>query len=313
MDYLYALQTARETWGNFLNPILYCVSEFAFYGVPLFILVLYTSVDKKKYFSMAFSMVTANFVVNFIKIVACVYRPWVRDARLHVHPLAEHSSSGYSLPSGHTTGGTTFYGMLALNEYRGKKRVGFIIAMVIMICMTAFSRNWLGAHTILDVISAIIITILCITFCEMLTSYIEKNPEKDILVLIAGLIIVAASIAIFLLKSYPIDYAADGSVLVDTIAAQKDSWLAAGFLAAWLISWYWDRHYIKFTTDIDTKSKIIRGVIAAVIFALLYEVIMKKIAGLMDIRIGSLIRGFVSIFGVAGIYPLIFTKIENRK
>ena len=310
MDYLYALQVARESWAQFLTPVLYVVSEFAFYGVPLVAIMLYLCVDKVKYERMAFSLIAANFLANFIKVIVCVYRPWISDSRLHVAPLAEHSSSGYSCPSGHTTGGTIFYGSLAVNNRNNKKRVAVCIALILL---TAFSRNWLGAHTILDVVAAIIISAACIWACNMLLDYIYANPEKDKLVALLGILIAVAGMIICLVKPYPMDYAADGSLLCDPILTQKDTWLAIGFMVAWFISWYVDRHYTNFTTVVPVKTKVIRGIIGALLFALLYEVIMKKITAPLDIRPGSFIRGFVTIGVCAGIYPAVFTWLENRK
>jgi len=313
MDYLFALQTARESWASFLTPVFYVISEFSFYGVPLIVLVLYTCINKKKFEHMAFSLITANFLMNTIKLIACVYRPWVKDSRIVVDSLAEHSATGYSFPSGHTTSGATFYGSLAVNERNGKKRKWVLALLFILIALTAFSRNWLGAHTISDVFWAVILAAFSLFFCDKLLSYIEKNPEKDLLIVITGLLINVAAMVYFLAKSYPMDYAADGTLLVDPIATQKDSWLACGFAIAWLICWYWDRHGIHFTTDLSPKQKTIRAIISTLIFALFYEFVMKKIMNMMDIRIGALLRGFVSVAIVAGILPWIFTKIENRK
>jgi len=313
MDYLYALQVAREGWASFLRPVLYVISEFALYGIPLIAVVMYICVDKKKYRLLAFTILFSNFLTNSVKLFACVYRPWIRDLRLHVDPLAEHSATGYSFPSGHTTAGAAFYGNMGYLEYKAKKRTWVIVLMAVMILLTGFSRNFLGAHSLPDVLTAIALSLGCMILTDMLLEYVDENPEKDLFLLIAGVGICIVLSIVFLTKSYPMDTGADGSLLVDYITVQKDTWLAIGFVAAWLICWYWDRHYIKFTTDIDKKSKIIRAVIATVLFGLLYEGILKKLAGLMDIRMGSLIRGFFTIFIVAGIYPLIFTKVEKRK
>lgn len=313
MDYLYALQVAREGWASFLRPILYVVSEFALYGVPLIAMVLYISIDKKKFRLFAFTIVFSNFLSNTIKLFACVYRPWVRDPRLHIDSLAEHSATGYSFPSGHTTAGAAFYGNIAYSEYHAKNRKWIIALMVLMVCLTGFARNFLGAHTLVDVFTAMVLSFACILLIDKLLIYIDNNPDKDIILLIAGLAVVIVCCILFLTKSYPMDYKADGTLLVDYVTVQKDSWLASGFLSAFLICWYWDRHYINFTTDISKKNKTYRAIIAAVLFTLLYEGVFKKIAGLMDIRLGSLIRGFFTIFIVAGIYPLIFTKIEKKK
>ena len=312
-NYLMALQVARESWGSFMTPIMYLISEFAFYIIPIIAILLYLCVDKKKYTSLVFCFIIGNYLMNFIKIVACIYRPWVSNPELHVAPIAEHSASGYSFPSGHTTAGTVFYGSMMVEEKKNKNRVWMQLLMIFMIIITGFSRNWLGAHTIKDVLSAIIIAVISIFLGIYIVKYVDNNPEKDIVILIGGLLLSAVSMVYFVLKSYPIDYGADGNIICDPIPMQKDSWLACGFMIAWLISWFIDRRIVKFSTDVPKKYLIIRGIIAALLFGSLYMVIMKKIGEHIPVlQLGYFLRGFVPVAICAGVFPVLFSKWESK-
>ncbi|WP_407461563.1 phosphatase PAP2 family protein, partial [Methanobrevibacter sp.] len=101
------------------------------------------------------SQAGADLVNGFAKITACVYRPWILDSR--VQPLEEafHGASGYSFPSGHTTVATNlFFGAVL----RGKFSKGLNIALLACLFLIGFSRNYVGVHTVLDVICGFILT-----------------------------------------------------------------------------------------------------------------------------------------------------------
>jgi membrane-associated phospholipid phosphatase len=66
--------------------------------------------------------------------------------------------SGYSFPSGHTMAATLLYGLLtvftvmALETWR--RRVGIVLGAIVMIVLVGFSRVYLGAHYLSDVLGA---------------------------------------------------------------------------------------------------------------------------------------------------------------
>jgi len=311
-NYLFALQTARETWASFLTPILFGISEFAFYGIIVVIFLLYICVDKKKYITLLFAYVTGNFLMNIAKLTACIYRPWLTDTRLHPSDLVKKSATGYSFPSGHVTGAAAFYGGLAYNEKQGKNRKWIELVLFILILLTAFSRNWLGAHTFKDVFAAILLGIVSIVITEFLHKYLIQNPDKDIPVTILTCVFSIAMIIIFSLKSYPMDYAADGSLICDPVKMQMDFWQSAGMFMGISICLLIDKRYIHFTTDISLKRKIIRGVIASVLFVVTYLFALKKLEHLIDPLIGSFIRAFGTMIICLGIFPAIFTGWEKK-
>lgn len=311
LNFLYSMQIARESWASFLNIPLFAISEFAYYCLVIITVILYMCVDKKKYVSLFFAYSLSNFLMCFIKLIACVYRPWILDSRLHPSDLISHSATGYSFPSGHTTSASSFYGSIGYETYRNKKTAATIL-FAVLICLTAFSRIWLGAHTPLDVIVAIVLGIVSVALVEWILAYINAHPDKDYMLTVGCFIIVVCSLIYFSLKSYPMDYAPDGSLLADPIKMQMDSWQSAGMLLGVSVCWLIDRRFINFTTDISKKRKIIRGVIALVMFALLYMVLLKKLETAINPLIGSFIRSFVSLMICLGAYPAIFTRWEAK-
>ena len=64
----------------------------------------------------------------------------------------------FSFPSGHTAGATLFYGVLAafmVSRHRApSRRAAYVILAVLAIVMVAFSRIYLGAHYLSDVMAA---------------------------------------------------------------------------------------------------------------------------------------------------------------
>ena len=67
--------------------------------------------------------------------------------------------STYSFPSGHTTGSTLFYGVLACylcsRVRQWQVRAPIILAAVLMIALVGLSRMYLGVHYLSDVLAAV--------------------------------------------------------------------------------------------------------------------------------------------------------------
>lgn len=84
-------------------------------------------------------------------------RPQFDDPILILH--------SYSFPSGHTIGATLLYAMLAawlLNRpgsaaLTASRRLAIIAAAIVLVALTAFSRVYLGAHFLSDVVGAMLV------------------------------------------------------------------------------------------------------------------------------------------------------------
>ncbi len=74
----------------------------------------------------------------------------------------------YSFPSGHTAAATLLYGLLAAFligcTTRRDLRVAIVLGALAMVALVAFSRMYLGAHYLTDVVAAASLSLLWLTF-----------------------------------------------------------------------------------------------------------------------------------------------------
>ena len=108
---LLALQDFRNGGGAFLADFL---SKMTYLGelntVIVIMAIIYWSVSKEfgTYLLMGWS---GNRIANgALKVTACAYRPWVRDARIVPYGNSITTATGYSFPSGHTMNAATVFG-----------------------------------------------------------------------------------------------------------------------------------------------------------------------------------------------------------
>ena len=117
IEILLFLQEFRSGPGKILADFLLKMTFLSEVSSVLVILaVVYWCVDKNfgTYLLMGWS---GNRLVNgFLKVTACVYRPWVRDARILPYGDSMKTATGYSFPSGHTMNAASVYGGPALED-----------------------------------------------------------------------------------------------------------------------------------------------------------------------------------------------------
>ena len=145
MKLLYALESIRTP---LLDTILGAVTHM---GGELFFMVIAVTVFWCVSKRMGYYLMTVGFfgtILNqFLKILCCVPRPWVKNPDFTIVESARAEATGYSFPSGHTQNAVATYGGIARYTRRRWLRV-VCIALTLVIC---FSRMYLGVHTPLDV------------------------------------------------------------------------------------------------------------------------------------------------------------------
>ena len=311
IDILLALQQFREGAGSFLTEFF---AKMTFFGeLPTAIVIMavvYWCVSKEfgTYLLMGWS---GNRLVNgFLKVTACAYRPWIRDARIVPYGNAMNTATGYSFPSGHTMNGSTVYGGCAVRKDLSK---GFRIVMGLLIVLIGLSRCWLGVHTPQDILVGWVCGILVMWLTAKLMRWIDAHPEKDLLVVCIG-IVLAAVIAVYAaVKPYPADYNAEGKILVDGAKMANDTFKGVGWCIAFLVGWILERRFVGFSTDISSQKKLMRlgsGLLGYYAVSLILVPLVKNWIGGPA---GTLISCFLQIFYIAFLFPWIFKHFEKEK
>jgi uncharacterized membrane protein YdjX (TVP38/TMEM64 family) len=77
--------------------------------------------------------------------------------------------TSYSFPSGHTAGAVLFYGVLAAflvsRFYDWRRRTGAVAGAILAVLLVAFSRMYLGAHYLSDVVAAMCASTVWLVLC----------------------------------------------------------------------------------------------------------------------------------------------------
>ena len=110
-----------------------------------------------------------------------------------------------------------------------------------------------------------------ITFCNHLMlwafsalfRWLEKYPEKDIWVLVGGIAVLIAYLLYVSFKPYPMDYNADGQLIVEPKKMITDCYYAAGLAFGVLTGWFVERRWIGFSLSRSWYCYLPRFVFAA--------------------------------------------------
>lgn len=309
MEYLLFLQGLREGALGFLTPFLSVMSEYWATICPLIVALVFWGIDKKVGERMYFAFGASYLINGIVKLCACIYRPWIINPDIHPDPLAVKGATGYSFPSGHAT---VTGPSVAYPAYKFRKKIAVPIVMGILIVLNLFARNFLGLHTLWDVVVGFLIGIVTIVAAEFLFNWLDKHPEKDWIVLAVSIAAAAGTALFAILKNdYPMDYDAAHNLIVDPREMTPDTFGGVGIMTGWVIGWFLERRFVKFDDKVKTHERIVRMVIGLGLYALVYLVIMKKLTAPMEPNFGKFLCYFVSFFFSSFIYPLIMKLLSN--
>lgn len=171
--YLASIRTSFVTDLMYILTVVFDVttfySAFTFILIVLCVAVLIHLVRGFRYgLLFALSLVSGAILSYILKLVFNVSRPM--DNVISV--------MGYSFPSYHATTATIFFGML-MYIFHGKLKTGWNIVFnlfcVAMILLVSFSRVYLGAHWLSDVIGGILLGLTVIFVFVKFISFKRTN------------------------------------------------------------------------------------------------------------------------------------------
>lgn len=269
IEYLLLLQNFREATNNVLTPALWELSEFIIGIIPVMIVAVIYWVFSKRAGGWIMLNVAGSYWLNgVIKLTACVYRPWIRDARIVPAGDAITTATGYSFPSGHTMFATGYYGSGAVCCWQKKKTRAFSVLFVILLALTMFARNYLGVHTPQDVLVGLTVSLVLIAVSMPLYRNMQAGDAKqDTKILLIGLAVAAASALYITCKPYPMDYV-NGVLLVDPEKMKPDSIGGVGALLGILVGWYLEKRFVRFENPADKRKGLVIALLGLVPLAL---------------------------------------------
>ena len=305
ISFLLWLQEIRYALGPGVEAALCAITDFAASVYTVLIpIVIFWCFDKKTGRETLAIFAVAQMLNQFIKNTFCIYRPWIRDARVQVAPEAAEGATGYSFPSGHTVMATTIYGNLG-RRYR-TSHPGWAAVAFFAVPLVMFTRLYLGCHAPQDVLVGCAEAVLLICLSGPWERWLKEHEEYDTAILIGAYVITAIVCIYWVVKPYPMDYAADGTLLVDPVLMQEDCFQAAGYLLAFVTGWYIDRRYIRFTTEGLTGKVRIARILSGLVITLAGGLTARTLAGGLDLRAREFIFYYVLVIFVTAAAPRMF-------
>lgn len=139
-DLLWFYKPITEFGDVYILPILILITGFFLYKK-----------DKPKFLPFLFLMGTSAFLVLLLKNVFARPRPDI---------MGFYVFDGYSFPSGHSVMSSVFYlyiASLILEKGKTKNKYAFACFPIILLISIGFSRIYLGAHYLSDVLTGFIL------------------------------------------------------------------------------------------------------------------------------------------------------------
>lgn len=264
IDYLLLLQNFREATGDALSGLMVAVSDISIGFIPLAMMCLVYWVFDRRAGRRILAGFSCGLLVNgFLKLVCCIYRPWIRDARVLPYGDSKVSATGYSFPSGHSTFATASVGGIGAWLWRGARRVLACLCFL-FVAIVMFSRNYLGVHTPQDVLVGFGATALVMVAVSRLEDWTDADPRRDLVVLAGGLALCAVLAFFYFVKPYPLDYLPDGSLLVDPAKMRADSFEGIGLVASFVVCRYFERRGFAFDERLAFGPRLACGIVALV-------------------------------------------------
>jgi membrane-associated phospholipid phosphatase len=257
-----------------------------------------------------FSMETFGSIIShFLKMIACVYRPWVLSDKIHPSELAVPYAKGYSCPSGHSAMSSSVLGGLAYLVRRKKALCIFLICLVLLI---GFSRMWLGVHTPQDVVFGLLIGLSLIFIVDRIVNWAEEKPDRYLfLVLVINTLTLLALIYIKYFNNYRMDYV-NGELLVNPQKTIYVTEIVCTYALGLINGCFLCRRFFPFNPkDFSIKNRFIKGFIGGISLILIIKfavqfVFMNKL---------PLIFGmpcvFISGLFITLLYPIIFQCFDK--
>lgn len=307
ISYLLFLQNIRESTGGVFDEFFNALSKFAVDILPFLGYIIFWSVSKKWGYRFMITLWCGEVINGLLKLIVCAYRPWIRSDKINPAGDSKVAATGYSFPSGHSTVATIHYGTIF--AWQRKKRMWLAIVCAVLLFLTCFSRNYLGVHTPQDVLVGFGVSVVLIIVVGFSQKKLEGNQKAVDILTFAGIAAVLGVLIFVMFKPYPMDYDANGNLLVDPQRMMNDTFKACGGFIGLMIGSYIERHFIRYEVPAGAAAlPVLTCVGFALMFAWEQLFAPATIVQILGKHWGNMLAyGIMVIFAVT-LWPLVIRK-----
>ena len=304
MDMLRAIAEIRNpVLDFFFETITHLGEETLFLVISI---VFFWCINKREGYFILLTGLFGTLINQAAKLAFRIPRPWVIDESFQPVGNSKIEATGYSFPSGHTQNISTTLG--AITAYKPNKWKTAILTTIII--LVAFSRMYLGVHTLLDVsVSLVIGLVLVLCFRPFFAS--EERFDKAL-----PYIVIAAMVASAGFFTYVLLVRGDSSLDAGNYgSALKNACTLIGCTVGLAVVWFFDTEYINFKTDGKWYAQVIKAILGFAIVLAIKEGLRTPLELLFagNTYIARIIRYFLIVFFAGAIWPLTFKWFSGLK
>jgi len=193
LEFLVFLEGLRTPFFDQVFSLITMLGEETLFTVAA--LVLFWCVDQKKGYFLLYIGLFGTVINQFLKMLCCVPRPWLRREGFTIVESARDAATGYSFPSGHTQSITG----IGLSFACFAKKYWQKALCVLVVLLVGFSRMYLGVHTPADVgVSLLIGTVLVLVAYPLF----EKHGDDPKFLPRAAAILIGVSVLFVLYAEF---------------------------------------------------------------------------------------------------------------
>lgn len=304
MDMLRGIAEIRNpALDFFFETITHLGEETVFLVISI---IFFWCIDKREGYFILLTGLLGTLVNQAAKLAFRIPRPWVIDESFQPVGNSKIEATGYSFPSGHTQSITTTLGAPA--AYKPKKWK--TVALVSLILIVAFSRMYLGVHTLLDVSVSLIIGFgLVLGMRKLFESEERFKKALPFIVLAATVMSVGLLVFVLLVKG-------DTTLDPDNFgSALKQACTLLGCTMGLIAVWFVDTRYTDFKTDGKWYAQVIKAAIGFAIVLAIKSGLSTPLTLLFggNTYAARILRYFLIVVFAGIVWPLTFKWFSNLK
>ena len=289
MQILLFLQKLREYVDGQWNSLFLFVTEL---GEPtvtfLFLAFVYWCVNKRTGLLMAANVGVTCTYSHVFKYFFKVHRPWVKNPSIKPVQQALANAGGYSFPSGHSARAGAVWGTFAIEHFNSKNNIFSLIAGMAIALAVAFSRLFLGVHTVQDVTAGLFIAFAVCFVAQYLLAWAEKGKNRDLV--LSALLFLICFLPMLKFGCIP----------------------TAGFGIGVTVSWLLEKRIVQFTDAAENSERVERFVIGSVGIILIQYWLNHFLKSFIPAKYCGFFCQFSAAFYILFLFPFLFTKFKKH-